>query len=399
MPVLELMPALVRHVAREHPRARRLGLLASDFVIARGLFQRAFGAPWELVLPRPEIQARCLMPALHGPEGLHSGQRSEAAMRLLLEACADLADQGAELILPGSGELPGVLEALAGCGIPLVDSHEVYARAALDFQRAPARLRRVGIVGGVGPGATVDLLAKIVRNTPARCDQDHIKVLLEQNPQIPDRTAHLIGTGADPTIALYATCKRLERAGADLLAIPCNTAHAFVARIQPGLAVPIVHMMQETIQYIRQLRPAPGTVGLLATDGTLRSRIYQDLAEQQGIRLVSPEPAYQALVMSAIYGARGVKAGYTSGRCLEELLAALEHLVRDRAADAIILGCTELPLLVAQNDAFPVAGRHVAVIDPTTILARRCVALATGAGDGPSGSDRGPLPGSGNVPY
>jgi aspartate racemase len=231
----------------------------------------------------------------------------------------------------------------------------------------------------VGPAATVDFLDKIVRNTPASRDQDHLKVIVEQNPQIPDRTAHLLGGGADPTIALYAACKRLEAAGADLVAIPCNTAHAFVARIQPFLPVPIVNMLRETVEHIRRNHGGCAKVGLLATSGTIACHVYHDAIAPAGYEVLAPDAENQQRVMNAIYGPRGVKAGFTEGECAEDLLRALTSLAR-RGAEVIVLGCTELPLILAQNEAFPVAGKTVAVLDPTDILARKCVDLSRQAG-------------------
>ena len=287
-----------------------------------------------------------------------------------------MADQGAELILPGFTEIPIVLDALAGCSLPIVDCNQVYAQSAVDFgQSSVAKIYKVGIVGGVGPAATVDFMAKIVRNTPAQHDQEHIKLVVEQNPQIPDRTANLVAEGIDPTIALYAVCKRLEAADADLIAIPCNTAHAFVERIQPYLGIPIINMLHETIHHIQQHHAGHRIVGLLATDGTVKSHVYHEATARADIQLATPDEPYQRRVMEAIYGIKGIKAGFTEGQCRDDLLAAMEHLVRDKGAEILILGCTELPLLVAQSDHFPVLGKNVIVLDPTEILARKCVEL------------------------
>jgi aspartate racemase len=234
------------------------------------------------------------------------------------------------------------------------------------------------VVGGVGPAATVDFIHKIVRATPARRDQDHIKLMVEQNPQIPDRTENLIGNGPDPTISLYATCKRLEAGGADIIAIPCNTAHAFVERIQPYLAVPIVNMLTVTVRYLRETFPALRAVGVLATSGTVASGVYEKALESQGLRQIVPGPALQARVMEAIYGKEGVKAGFTTGQCQEDIVAAINGLIAE-GVEVIILGCTELPLLFPQTDFTGRNGARVRPIDPTDVLARQCVAYASAA--------------------
>lgn len=222
-------------------------------------------------------------------------------------------------------------------------------------------------------------MQKIVRNTDAQRDQDHIKLIIEHNPGIPDRTANLIGDGEDPTIALYAACKRLEANEADLIAIPCNTAHAYVQRIQPHLSIPILNMLHETVSHIVRRHGGCKRVGLLATSGTVASRVYHDAAKGSGFELLVPDEMHQDLVMQAIYGERGVKAGHVEGECRQQLTAAMEHLV-GRGAEVLILGCTELPLLQAQDPALRVGGREVAVLDPTEILAKRCVYFSRCAG-------------------
>lgn len=379
LPILDLMEALHSHVVRRHAGVRKLGILTSDYVRANGLFERYFPAPdWQLLYPRAGLQGDCVMEAIYGSEGIKTGHLQGDSVELLAQACRDLMDQGAELIVPGFGEIPVVIDALRSRGIPILDANQIYARYAVSDQALQAaRPFKVGVVGGVGPAATVDFLAKIVRNTPAGRDQEHVKLVVEQNPQIPDRTENLLGDGADPTIALYSTCKRLEAADADIIAIPCNTAHAFVERIQPYLSIPVVNMLFETVEHIRKRFPDRRRIGLLATSGTVGSRVYHDVVAKAGLQLLVPDEAHQARVMRAIYGPRGVKAGFTEGACRDDLLCALESLAWD-GAEIILLGCTELPLLVQQDEAYRVAGRTVAILDPTEVLARKCVSVGCG---------------------
>lgn len=376
LPIIDLMEALRSDVARRHPGVRRLGIVTSDYVRGNGLFERYLPAgTWELLYPRGDLQEKCVMAAIYGPQGIKTGHLQGDSVELLARACRDLLDQGAELIVPGFAEIPVIIDALRGRGIPILDANRIYASHAVSHPALQAaRPFKVGVVGGVGPAATVDFLAKIVRNTPAGRDQEHLKVVVEQNPQIPDRTDNLLHAGADPTIALYSTCKRLEACDADVIAIPCNTAHAFVERIQPYLSIPIVDMLFETVEHIRSRFPDRRRIGLLATSGTVGSRVYHDAAARNGLELLVPDDESQRLVTAAIYGPRGVKAGFTNGPCREELLSALEALV-ERGAEVIILGCTELPLLLQQSDDFPVGGRTVAIVDPTDILARKCIDL------------------------
>lgn len=380
VPIVDLMAALREEIEQRHPQARRLGVLTSDYVRAHGLFERHFSATrWQLLHPdTPERQAE-VMQAIYAEDGLKSGHLQGRSVERLVKACEQLLARGAELIVPGFAEIPVVIDVLRSQGLPVLDVNQIYARYAVRRHARsptpPARPVRIGVVGGVGPAATVDFLDKIVRHTPAGCDQDHLKLVVEQNPQIPDRTGHLLAGGPDPTIALYATCKRLEAADADLIAIPCNTAHAFVERIQPYLSVPVVNMLDVTVNHVQTQLPPGEPVGLLATSGTVRSGLYERAAARVGRTLLIPDEAHQAQVMAAIYGEQGVKAGFTQGACREALLAALAHLVQ-RGVRAVILGCTELPLVLPAHPAFEIAGTRVMLLDPTELLARRCVGLA-----------------------
>lgn len=230
----------------------------------------------------------------------------------------------------------------------------------------------LGVVGGVGPSATVDFLDKIIRNTPAFRDQDHIRMIVDHDPTIPDRTASLLGEGPDPTASLDAACKRLQAYGADLIAIPCNTAHAFIEPIQRDLSIPIINMLLETAQIIEDHHGGVKTIGLLATRGTLKSRIYHDLIEPTGRRLMVPDATHQDLLMNAIYGDKGVKAGFTDGICVDEFRQVLRHVI-SAGAELVILACTELPLLSARIDIDSKNREDVQILDPGEILALKCV--------------------------
>ncbi|MCE1117323.1 MULTISPECIES: aspartate/glutamate racemase family protein [Pseudomonas] len=375
IPVVDLMAALKQHLAQMAEPGARLGVLASDYVRAAGLFEQHFGADFELVYPSPANQT-VLMEAVYGPAGIKAGHLDGVALERLHQVCLDLNSQGAQLLLPGMTEISLVAADLHRRGIRCIDVNRVYADYATASESARVTAPfKLGIVGGVGPAATVDFMGKVVKNTPAGRDQEHIKMVVEQNPQIPDRTANLLRKEMDPTVAMYATCKRLECEGAKAIAIPCNTAHAYVERIQGHLQIPIINMLTETIAFIHQAYGAARQVGLLATSGTLQSRVYHAAAERSGLSLMVPDEAAQALVMRSIYGERGVKAGYTTGQCKDDLLTAAAHLV-DRGATVLILGCTELPLMFPLADDCLIGTARVALVDPTNVLAQRCVALA-----------------------
>ncbi len=374
MRVISLFDALRDGLAREHPALRTIGVLTSTYVRNSGIFERELGARYQIVYPDAAVQSDQLMRAIYGPGGVRAGHHGGECVELLAEACRCLVAKGAEIVVPGLTEVPVLIESLRPLvAVPVIDSNLLYAEYSLGCETAPPlREFKLGVVGGVGPAATVDFMHKVVRLTGAARDQDHIKMMVEQNPQIPDRTANLIGSGADPTISLLATCKQLEAGGANAVAIPCNTAHAFVDRIQPYLSIPIVNMLSEVVQHVRSQLPAVRRVGLLATSGTVASGVYREVAEAAGLQLLVPEEEVQDLVMQAIYGERGVKAGFTSGLCSDHLATAIDHLA-EQGAEAVILGCTELPLISIKL----ATGPSIALLDPTEILAARCVALAS----------------------
>lgn len=379
-PVVSLMAALLAKVTTAFPNARRIGVLTSDYVRDKNLFGETFGDSHELIYPDADAQ-RELMDIVYADGGIKSGQDAPALFERLRQIGESLAGQGCDIIVPGFTELSLVHDVLSKTlSIPILNANACYADYALSQPvLRPRRAFKIGVVGGVGPLATVDFMEKVVKLTEARRDQDHIKMIVEQNPQIPDRTEHLLHQGTDPTIALFATCKKLEAAEADLIAIPCNTAHAFVARMQSHLRIPVLNMLDETMAQIAG-RYAGRLVGLLATSGTVASGVYADAAARAGVEIMVPDADHQALVMNAIYGASGVKAGFTEGQCKADLRAAIDHLAA-RGAGVVVLGCTELPLLFPQAESFEAAGRSVALLDPTLLLAAACVRHANAARD------------------
>ncbi len=297
-----------------------------------------------------------------------------------------LAERGAQVIAFSCG-CPHMFfaELQTETTIPLVDpcnilgdlwSVEDYAKRILEKDAAPkAKPFKVGLIGGLGPAATVDLYDKIVRATPAKNDQEHFKLVVEQNPQIPDRTKALLEGGVDPTLPMYHCAKRLEKDGCDCLVIPCNTAHAFIPGIERHISIPFINMQQATMDEIKAKFGDDARVGLMATSGTVRTGIYGDKAKDMGVAMFVPDEVHQKRVMDAIYGPQGAKAGYTTGVCYDDLMAASEYLVNTFNCNVLILGCTELPLIFKEGDT-KIAGKDVFIIDPTSALARKVVKLA-----------------------
>jgi aspartate racemase len=377
-PIFGLMDALRAKLVADHPSVERIGVLTSDYARERGLFERTFQGPHAVVYPDQGDQ-RDLMEAIYATGGIKSGRTAPELLQMLQAVCAGLIANGCEVIIPGFTELSLVHAGLAAVvSVPIINVNACYAEFSLyPLAERPRKPFKLGVVGGVGPLATVDFMGKVVRLTEAGRDQDNIKMIVEQNPQIPDRTEHLVHSGTDPTIALFATCKKLEAAEADLIAIPCNTAHAFVDRMQPHLRVPVLNMLDETMAQVAGLYPGQ-LVGLLATSGTVASGVYSEAAKRAGVQMIVPDKANQALVMEAIYGATGVKAGFTAGQCRDDLVKAIVHLAQ-RGAGVVVLGCTELPMLFLQTNDFDARGTMIALLDPTMLLAAACVRHAQAA--------------------
>ena len=237
----------------------------------------------------------------------------------------------------------------------------------------------IGVVGGVGPYAGLDLLAKILSQTVANRDQDHLTVVsISQPDQIPDRTSFLLGQSTvNPAFAMLDQLLRLENIGAQVAGIPCNTAHAPVIfnEIQSGLKaagskIKLLHMIIEVGHEIRRSFPAINKVGVLSTTGTAVTRIYPLNLELLGFELLALDEALQVqLIHPAIYDpVYGIKAlGQAAERARQDLLLGVQKL-QEAGAQAIVLGCTEIPLAVPEKQI-----GNTPIIDPALILARSLI--------------------------
>ena len=224
----------------------------------------------------------------------------------------------------------------------------------------------IGILGGMGPEATIDLFYKIIKFTPAEKDQDHLRIIIDNNPKIPDRTAAILGKGEDPLPALQETARNLEKAGADFIIIPCNTAHYFLPLIQESVKIPILNMIEETAKETQKRIPQLQKVGLLASIGIYETEIYHQQFKKFNIVVISPEEKDKEEVMDAIYA---VKAGDLSNEVKGNIIKIAQKLI-DKEAEVIIAGCTEIPLILKEGDV------SVPIIDPTQILAKAAVQKA-----------------------
>lgn len=214
----------------------------------------------------------------------------------------------------------------------------------------------------MGPAATVDFMKKLTEVCGAERDQEHLPVLTFSLPQIPDRSAALLGRGASPYAAMRSVLKVLENAGVGALAIPCNTAHFWHDELKAETGLPVLHIVDAVLKVIADRFPGPRRVAVLGTEATWRLRLYDKKLQASGHVPVYPEPDEQEQVQAAI---RAVKAGRPMRSFpLADTVARLE----DRGADVIVLACTELPLL------FEELPDHI--IDSTLALAWDCLSWA-----------------------
>ena len=226
-----------------------------------------------------------------------------------------------------------------------------------------------GVIGGLGPAATLDFFARVLKATPAEYDQDHLRLIIDNNPWVPDRNAAIDGTGPSAGPALAETARGLERAGAEFLVMPCNAAHAFQAGIEAATPLPFISLIDETVK--AALRDAPGAkrAGILGARGTLRAGLYTRAFARHGVKTIDPEGERLDRLMAFIGAVKrddvteAVRAG------MRALAAELE----DEGADFIVAACTEVPIVLSPGDT------RTPLISSTDVLVERTVAYASGA--------------------
>lgn len=236
-----------------------------------------------------------------------------------------------------------------------------------DTRPAPKTL---GVLGGMGPAATADFIAKLVAGTPAAKDDEHVPCIVINDPRIPDRTdAYLQGAEDGVLEALTQRLRQLERAGADGFVMPCNSAHHWAEALHARTRLPFLHIAQASLAAVKRQMPGAVRVAVMGTPVTLRSGFYQRRMPAFGF---TPHPIGQELLDGLIMpGVRRVKGGDIVGAAAV-LSAAVEALLDD-GAEAIILACTEIPVALHGN-------RDARLIDSTAALAMACAKWARGDG-------------------
>jgi aspartate racemase len=224
----------------------------------------------------------------------------------------------------------------------------------------------VGILGGMGPEATVLVFQKILQHTPADKDQEHLRILIDNNPKIPERLPAIVGNGADPVPMMLLGAETLARAGAEFIIIPCVTAHYFLPELRRKAALPILSMLDEAAMTIKTSRPGIRKIGLLAAEGTMKAGIFRARFDLDGVETLIPERDERAEVQKLIFKIKDTRTKHNRQQIARSFGEIGERLV-GRGAEAIFVGCTEISVAV-DPESFPVSG-----YDALDILAKAAV--------------------------
>lgn len=226
--------------------------------------------------------------------------------------------------------------------------------------------KTLGIIGGMGPLATVKLFEKIVLNTKADCDQEHVHILIDNNVNIPDRTNFILDKEKeDPRVELIKSAKTLERAGADFLVMPCNTAHNFYEDIVKEIQIPFLNMIEVTLEDIKKKYPNIKKIGLLSTEGTIKAKIYDNIFEKAGIEVVKPIEENQGYINDLIYN---IKKSIPEEN-LDGVYKTMNDM-KEEGVEVFIAGCTEISVAL---DLYKLEGSFV---DPLDVLTERAIEFA-----------------------
>lgn len=228
--------------------------------------------------------------------------------------------------------------------------------------------KTVGIIGGMGPLSTIELMNKIYLRTPVVKEQDHLRLLIDNRPQIPDRTDYILGRGPSPLPQLQESARLLEKWGADFIAIACNTAHLFYDDIAKEVKISILNMLAILNSYLGKQKSDESPIALLTTTGAIESKLFQSYLKKHHL-IVPRETIQKKYVMEAIYGERGVKTNGVSRQNKSDLLKAIEDISRQSPA-LIIAGCTEIGLILQEMQV------GIEILNPLDILADEIVLQA-----------------------
>lgn len=232
--------------------------------------------------------------------------------------------------------------------------------------RAAGRRQTVGVIGGLGPAATLRFFDLVIQLTPVRNESEHLRLIIDCNPGIPDINQSLLANDTKAKDALVLMASELEKAGADRLVMICNAAHYYARAIQAAVDIPFDNMVDAAILRAVSLTPEGGRAGILATDGCLRSRVFQSRLEAHGLSSVEPNAAGAVQFMDVL---TRLRSGEPPANCRDPLNSIVDAMVAD-GAQSIIVGCTEAQNAIDQLDV------PIPVVDPVREVADAVVSVA-----------------------
>lgn len=225
----------------------------------------------------------------------------------------------------------------------------------------------IGVLGGMGPEATLALFKEIIEQTPVNREQDHIRVIIDSNPKIPSRPEAILGEGMSPVPMMVAGARSLERAGADFFIIPCVTAHYFLPRVTENVSIPVISILDVLVDYFNTVYPGIRNTGIFATSALLSTSLLQKTLSDHLINPIVPEKNEQDKVQNIITSIKLTSSNDGSRKRLRSELLSLTEQLLQRGAESICAACTEIPVLLKQVDM------EVPFIDSIKILARAAI--------------------------
>lgn len=230
----------------------------------------------------------------------------------------------------------------------------------------------IGIMGGMGPEAGADLFLQITKAAHAKSDAEHLHIIMDSNPKMPSRQDAILRGTESPVPAMIKVAENLVRAGADVIIIGANTAHYFYDEVAAAVTVPFLHIIDEAILETRRQVPDVQRIGVMATTAAMQADVYGKSCKKFGIEIIPVPEDVQSRMQSAIFDHDyGFKYNGRTDRCVSEAQAVARYLI-GHGAEALILGCTEIPLILGDS-VFPVP-----LIDPNKIIAEAAVKFAKG---------------------
>ena len=230
----------------------------------------------------------------------------------------------------------------------------------------------IGIMGGMGPEAGADLFLRITAATHAQKDTDHLHIILDSNPKMPSRRDAILHGGESPVPAMIATAQNLVNAGADVIIIGANTAHYFYDDVAAAVGVPFLHIIDEAVKETVRQVPGIRKVGVMATTAAMQAHVYEKSCEKAGIEVMEVPADVQSQMQDAIFHHDfGFKYNGRTEKCVETACAVAQYLI-EHGAEALIMGCTEIPLILGETTF------SVPLIDPNEIIAEAAVKYAKG---------------------